>query len=113
MVAVVAMLGGVFVGLVGGVSLSVLVFRRSGLPILGPVIAMSVFAPLTLFGTVMIATVTGGLGEDLFGTARGPPVGVSLGCLGGSFVFNSFFGSLGLLGWAIVRLTQGQTDEAG
>ena len=113
MLAAVVMLAGAVVGLVGGAFLSILVFRRTKLPIIGPAIAMAIFGNFTFLGTIMIATLTGALGEEVLGTAWGPPIGVFVGCLLGSFMLNSVFGSLGLLAWAAVRLAQGKTDEEG
>jgi hypothetical protein len=113
MLGAVVMVAGVIVGLACGVCLSVFVFRQTSVPILWPVIAMSAFAPFTLLGAIMIAYLTGGICEEALGTAWGPTIGVFAGCLIGSFILNSLFGSLGLLGWAVVRLAQGQTDEEG
>jgi hypothetical protein len=113
MLAAVLMVACTVAGFAGGLGSSVLVFRQTRLPLIWPGIAMAVFGTFTSLGTVVFATLTGGLGEELLGTAWGPPIGVFAGCLIGSFTLNSFFGSLGLLAWATVRLAQGQTDEEG
>jgi len=110
---VIVMLAGVVAGFAGGVYLSLQVFRRVPIPIIWPVIGMVIFAMATFLGSLMIATLTGGLGEEIFGTRWGPVVGVFAGCFIGSFVLNSLFGSLGLLLGAVVLLTRGQTDDEG
>jgi hypothetical protein len=107
------MLACIPVGLAAGVGLSAIVFRQRRFPLSWPITGMAVLGGVTLFGSIMLAALTGGLGEEVFGTAWGPLIGVFVGCLLGSFVLNSLFGSLGVLAWAVVRMAQGQTNSEG